>query len=103
MHRSKGYVSTVNVVKLEAILKRARGFIADGWCQGSMYIGDSVCLVGGVDRAAQNSSDYHAVLLYLQLFLPDRAMYLTSWNDRPERTKEEVLELYDKAIASCSQ
>lgn len=72
-----------------------------GWCQG-MYsdANQRICLTEGLYRAGKqlNFEDYDELQKVVGSFV---GLSFTGWNDAPGRTKEEVLEMLDKAIASC--
>jgi hypothetical protein len=61
-----------------------------GWCQGAMRTREGVCAVGAVS--------FHVdALRVLQTALGRDG--IPGWNDIPTRTKDDVLALYDRAIA----
>jgi hypothetical protein len=72
-------------------LIRGRRRIEAGWCQGVMRTRKAVCAVGAV------SSDDKALRMLHRAF--GRQGGLPDWNDEPTRTKDDVLSLYDRAIA----
>jgi hypothetical protein len=65
--------------------------IEEGWCQGSMRTREGVCAIGAI------SYNPKAIEVLYRAFGEDR--YIPKWNDAPGRSKEEVLALYDRAIA----
>lgn len=99
------------------LLVRARAAIADiGWCQaglGKTTDGRLVtppqttegfvafCLVGAMLTSERVWCRQRATAMaFLQAELPD--YHLTMWNDMPKRTREEVLAVYDRAIAKAA-
>lgn len=101
------------------IIKEARKLIEKGWTQRA-YAKDSredicdphyqgarsFCLLGALKRAAKDeySPDAHLpyddtvreIFLPLGFKCPDEVV---DWNDRPDRTKTEVLACIDRALA----
>lgn len=106
---------------LKQNLKRARDLISGGWTQGvyttagaiSVAIrrphGHCYCLTGAVivatdDRERFALPEYEALAAQLpEDFNPDMApkARLEQWNDKPGRRREDVLDLFDRAIATC--
>lgn len=98
------------------VLRGARAKIAQGWCQGTaardangvtsscfMELGAcSWCAIGAiygaapVDELGEASAD--AAIAALVTHVPGNA--IAPWNDSPSRTQAEVLELFDRAIAT---
>ncbi len=84
-------------------LKRARGFVERGWCQhmGADAKGN-VCMSGALNRATcHNHSAYLRGEVDAVRFAVVKAIgweNIPAWNDRPGRTKEEVLAAIDRAI-----
>lgn len=80
------------------VLKGARALIEQGWTQGLDHdVVDGVdcyCLSG----ALAQQKDWQDASELLHSLRPD----FVDWNDRPDRTKEEVLELLDQAIELVS-
>lgn len=71
-------------------LIRGRQRIEAGWCQRAMRTREGVCAVAAVS--------FHAdALRMLQRALGRDGVPV--WNDAPTRTKDDVLCLYDRAIA----
>lgn len=85
------------------LLIEGRERIEQGWCQRRTRHRGAVCAVG-----ALYPTDYGIFLLAVQRL--GRAAGLESvdcgeiphWNDAPERTKAEVLAVYDSAIAQIT-
>lgn len=88
----------------KSILTEARRLIAEvGWCQGQYRHYDSdgpsrmpiaYCAVGAISSATPFGS--HDVGAYE--LLRSTVGEITIWNDEQGRTKEQVLEAFDKAI-----
>jgi hypothetical protein len=106
------------------VLGKARDLIESGWCKGSLTDGEgNYCLRAAVGIAAgvytQSESgevgflpsiecglealkrDLHAVQL-LKDFLPEGTTSIVIFNDQRGTTKEDVLAVMDKAIASVA-
>lgn len=87
-------------------LRIARARIAKNWCQdceikierrwyAPWSFKTSYCAIGAIE----DKEDLRMVLLH-QLGIPFGDYDdIADWNDAPDRTKEEVLELFDEAIA----
>lgn len=89
------------------ILIEARNLIAQGWCQGALardadnfevlptnYSARLWCVAGAVDAVAQNV--FAAQNVFNTLLETLGVNSISVWNDAPERTKVEVLELFDR-------
>lgn len=104
-------------VKLTLI--EARQKVSEGWTQrayarmsnevddGGIVPPDSYratcwCTAGAVWAVTPHVADYTATLNKIKevIGLEDTADII-EWNDATARTKEEVLELFDRAIAAC--
>jgi len=91
------------------VLTEARKLIAQGWTQGEYKrVVDGVecyCLSGAIHQAApyDNPRGLEFAALFLSLraddFYLSSSSNLTEWNDAPDRTQEDVLDLIDRAIA----
>ena len=94
------------------LLIDARALIEKGWCQRAFAknkYGIKVtphdpsavcfCMVGAIKRF-WSSQEYKACLCLADFTRPHS---LLSWQDAPGRTKAEVLEVYDKAIAIAKE
>lgn len=81
------------------VLQRARDRVAKGWCQLAYgFNGGPVCATGAlVNEGADDLRRFNAMLGF-HMSPHDLEDYLTTWNDRPGRTKAEVLERFDQAI-----
>ncbi|SRR6266550_3987434 len=87
-------------------LMEGRRRIEAGWCQRHLRIGDSFCAVGAVRSNYIHAFDIlQEALGFGRLVTPDvhwnkdSPGRLAHWNDAPGRTKDDVLALYDRAIA----
>lgn len=100
------------------ILQEARKKLEAGWCQGrSLRVkgNDQVeyCLSGAIYYSLPStlllSIDAQHRLLLVVLGLLVRAnpeletYYFPTWNDDPQRTKEQVLQVVDRAIAYAKE
>jgi len=91
------------------VLIEARKLIAQGWTQGEYKrVVDGVecwCLLGAMDQAAPYYKPRDLALAAVFYALGDDDLYLSSssnlteWNDAPDRTQKDVLDLIDRAIA----
>jgi hypothetical protein len=101
------------------ILKGARDLVAAKWIKFTYGDGDrGYCAVGAVYASEQTLFwrarnheedpllDCPAEYFLCRVIDPDSHpddVSITRWNDAPERTHEEVLEAFDKAIELASQ
>jgi hypothetical protein len=72
-----------------------------GWCQNiSMNSEGQCCAVGALDLVDQNRPGRSGPFNYLQGALPFgwQGYDVSAWNDQSNRTKIEVLRLYNRAI-----
>jgi hypothetical protein len=99
-------------------LKRARHMIANGWCQNrgrkrTWFLGRTLrCTTFAIGEACANDIDrsVNATWALFSIILPgvdpchvgfdDKCTALVLWNDAKDRTKAEVLNAFDRAIAS---
>jgi hypothetical protein len=82
--------------RVKRVLKEARRLIEEeGWTQGAFHNSRGYCLVGAVEEATGYSDFGGEVVWELDLQLGDNVLY---WNDKPGRTKEEVVSLLDRTI-----
>jgi len=103
---------------MSEFLREARALIASGWCQGSLarrkwgrgyrqvspYAANAVqwCAAGALEalHARLECEEPSAAATYLTAHIPAAFPYgLDLWNDLSGRTQDEVLALYDRAIA----
>lgn len=104
------------VNEVVSMLRQARSFIERGWTQRYYAVdehGEKAwacgsdaarwCIRGAVIASAAEREDFtirHKVYSYLvQGSGNEHEDSITSWNDDPNRTKEEVLAAFDRAIA----
>lgn len=78
---------------------KARELIArDGWIKGFAKNHEGYCVVGAVRFAAHPEGNTcrltYSVLSAIQKLIGPPS----HWNDKPERTKEEVLQMFDSLI-----
>ena len=100
-----------NITVLE-VLVRARANVKKGWCQESSAkdtYGFSVaywqpeacfwCIMGAIWKACGSIDAIHGekAEAVIRDILDEK--YISQWNDKPGRTKQEVLDLFDKAIS----
>lgn len=106
-------------------LTHARGLLqACGWIQGRSRTTDGYCLTGACKRASGggNTVKYRDATSALFTCLPDecrerwapkpsdhpirmrtrQVSALIEWNDTPYRTKEEVLDLFNRALEATA-
>lgn len=92
------------------VLVGARNYLEEhGWVQATMTDGERVCVLGAIKAASGRvARPWHCGLFpHVQVLIQAltgkvgavSSDPLTRWNDAPGRTKEEVLDLFDKAIA----
>jgi hypothetical protein len=109
----------LNSSEVKEVLIQAREKIArpGGWtrgCSARDIAGRSVlttdpdarswCAVGAIMGAArENGSDWQDAFNQIhRLAVTDNpSLTVTGWNDRSGRTQDEVVALFDRAIASC--
>lgn len=94
------------------LLVTARGFIVtEGWCQNHHrmpYTGE-VCTVGALSLAAngdaQNThrSEPEHKQAYTFLQRASGCLSVLAWNDADDTTFEDVLDLFDRAIAEAKE
>lgn len=96
----------VKVSGVVALLMAAREtLVVHGWTQGAYRKGNAFCAVGALafnDYSASGDTVEKAkgILAKTLMVREGWALSVSSWNDTPERTKEEVLALFDEAIAA---
>lgn len=80
------------------ILERAKNLInAHGWTQGTYGSEDEgFCLMGAVSRANDDVIPWGAIDHLVSALGSEQ---IIGWNDTFGRTKEEVLDLFDRTIA----
>lgn len=83
------------------ILRRAKRKIEAGWCKGYYERQGSCCADGALILAARHFDERHKARSALRAVVGRQWSRIEHWNDAKERTKRQVLEAFDKAIASC--
>lgn len=82
----------------QQLLLDAAQYIRDhGWCQHQlMNRHGAVCLAGALESAPgwKNAQDAIEAVARLQ---PHASIWVSVWNDKPGRTKEEVIAVLEKA------
>ena len=89
----------------KAILREARKLVAAGWTQGRFVreIGGQKCYCAeGAIMEAAYSVGAAWWLAAGALCKAAASRSLANWNDAPERTKDEVLAAFDKAIGAAA-
>jgi hypothetical protein len=82
------------------LLITARELVVQGWCQG--IVPGGVCADFALSRSCRWHKDGDPLALHKARGRLQRAVgpiRVPVWNDRPERTLEDVLGAYDRAIA----
>lgn len=98
--------------KLSDIFQQARQEILDrGWCQLSMSNNQgNVCTVGALCKATNHNTDLQNTIAVdfvttdfyqSRNFILDNVIdtFVSSWNDAPERTRQDVLDMFDVAAS----
>jgi hypothetical protein len=101
-----------NQSKAAGVLIEARNLVEEGWCRRSFMRRDDqgnvrYCIVGAIDAACRDGLDDE--LSYLRAHAVNRMVEaagtrnrgevgISIWNDSWRRTKEEVLQAFDRAI-----
>jgi hypothetical protein len=86
---------------LVLMLQAARSKIEQGWCQGAMRQRGKVCMFGALSHEDDGSLSRAAAEVLLAAIHSRGYSHgqVTAFNDAAGRTKEQVLEVYDAAIA----
>jgi hypothetical protein len=90
------YVSASPVTRMLVESKRQ---VEQGWCQHAMRQRGSVCMIGSFtieDYALFTEAE--GLLLQAIGSLGYRHCTVAQFNDDPQRTRQQVLEVYDRAI-----
>jgi hypothetical protein len=83
----------------EILIRGKQKILERGWCQHMSIAPDGrCCMIGALALAAErfDGADYPARRVLENVIGP--VWSIPSFNDAPGRTKEEVLEVFDKAI-----
>ena len=109
---------TTTMEERKTILLRAKEIIRErGWIQGTLEsVSGGVCLVGACNLATKEhhagkdwdwlyESDPHQELELNRFFRANfGAVTAACWNDQPDRTKQDVLDVLDRMAAEwCTQ
>lgn len=82
-------------------LREARERIKGGWCQGTarqtIAGQDHYCLVAALFQSRRALSAQYRAENIIRALIGDTVIH--AWNDKPGRTKSQVLDLIDRAIA----
>jgi len=86
------------------VLVAARNLIdREGWRQDFGVEGVERCAVEAIsDSTVGISADDVSAVLASVLGVPNSWGLIGAWNDAPERTKQEVLDAFDRAIAATA-
>lgn len=93
-------------MNMKELLTNARDLIEKGWTQGTLVKRGCYCAMGAVLYADLCEDDKfwrtnEAISRLSTAAGLDVESGIVDWNDAPERTQAEVLEVFDRAIASC--
>ncbi len=96
------------------LLREGRARIVRGWTKGSFARNRSGrlvlswhvdakkwCAMGALNAEGPPFGNVQAALDFLSRVLPRNLGSVDVFNDAPETTKQDVLDLYDRAIALC--
>ena len=88
------------------ILEKAITLLEEkGWFQHKATVTGQLCLVASLAWITKQGEEYHEAYNLLSGIAKGSSetyfFSLMEWNDAPGRTKEEVIELLKKGIASC--
>lgn len=76
----------------------------NGWIQHASHNEHGHCLSGAIARASIGPLYHRALGLVLRkIHDSENTATVAEWNDMPERTMEQVLNMLQIAIESCSQ
>lgn len=81
------------------ILRRARSYIEQGWCQGRLEDDDgNVCPYGALKRASHFVKKHRPYELLQEAVFETAGTSVVSFNDSKSTTKRDVLAAFDRAI-----
>lgn len=86
----------------QALIDGRRSLVANGWCQSTSLDGQGrMCAWGAIVYGKTKVACYNAVSAELRLALPEAFSHETVpyYNDHPTTTFDDILALYDRAIA----
>ena len=79
------------------LLIEGRERIERGWCKYNLQLGNAVCALGAIGWGERPSETKIEARRRLSAAVgTDR---IPHWNDAPERTKQDILDAFDAAIA----
>ena len=81
------------------VLIAARANVKEGWTQGAYYRDGKCCAKGALYLATTDARTLLRAQAVLERML---GWYLLNWNDAPERTQADVIDLFDRAIEAQS-
>ncbi len=82
--------------KLKIIREARKILLEKGWCRNFYEdITGRCCLIGAVIKQDSPEDAESEVINLIAELVPHKSLNVTGWNDRPERTKEEVIALLD--------
>lgn len=97
----------------EALIK-AKNLLNQGWCQAKFRDSESnkYCTMGAIFAVCPDQNGQNEMVEAFGSLLPEnpsnglKGTYaimanIMRWNDAPERTKKEVIEVLNKAIEAC--
>ena len=105
-------------MNLSEFLTAARDHIARGWIRGSLSAPDGVCLIGALDRTQRglnvgNYDLYREGLTLVREKIAEQWPRVKTWhdglpnpsafNDDCKRTRQDILDVFDKAIADARE
>lgn len=96
----------VTGMKTGETLIAARDHVRQGWIQKHAISSEGVCIVGAVHRAAHHHDQKFPALYILQHKMHEmwpEFQSIVKFNDHPGRTKQEVLDVFDKAILTLQE
>jgi hypothetical protein len=102
------------MVVSKELMRSAKGMIKrGGWAQGDKkafaednafgYCVATACVASCQHERISTDNAREMVLLFKDANGIDENMAIGEWNDAPERTKDEVMEAFDRAIARSAQ
>jgi hypothetical protein len=83
------------------ILVEAKGLVSAGWFRGDRKSSDQHCVLTALQRVGGFKTARLEAQGVLARCLGGKSIVF--WNDAPERTHEEVVALFDKALLSLSE
>lgn len=88
----------------ERIKEQARAAAARlrkyGWCKGEYFKGKKCCALGAIRKACKADQDDTDLARAFASAIGVGQFDVHKWNDKPERTKEEVIEAFDRIANS---